>query len=1036
MRFSNISSRHGLLATIMCALIAVSLMMAPSCSEAASYDMASGNSSASIDPTSNVGMTSWVIDGINQVGSQWWYYRIGDSQQQPINQLATPQVTQTAPNMIDILYSGPTVDVILRYVLSGGSPGSGNSTMAESVRVRNKTSETIDFHLFEFTDLNLNDTPGDDSAALVNPTTITQWDGGLITTESASTGGMTPVPDAWEIGNASYLFNKLNNDSMAVLADATTPLSGDIAFAFQWDLEIAAGRTDILSKSKVLNRSGAIGDTVWYDANGNGIQDDGEVGIADVTVILEADVNGDGVIDFTDTAVTDENGYYIFPNLPSGTYIISVDYDTLPEGSIQTYDLDGLDTQDTATINLASGEVNLNVDFGYWQAASVGDRVWNDINADGVQDEDEPGIGGVTVLLLDEEGEIVATTVTTDDGGYLFEDLLPGTYTVVVDETTLPSGLSQTYDLDGELDHQSTVTLAAGDARRDVDFGYTGSVPSIRLIKTGPETAQVGQTITYTFKVINTGDTYLYDVTVNDPLLGGVIWQKDVMAPGETVVFTRTFKVTQGSLSAANVSSASTGGFSSLCSSKPSCYIKPPCFFKPPTICKPRCFIKPRCKPKPPCDPKPPCTKKDKLVNLANVIATSPQDDIVTDQSSCTTTVGPALGSIGDRVWFDYNGNGKQDAGEPGINGVKLTLKDSYGRTIATAVTSGNGDYTFTGLAAGTYTVVVNTATLPKNLKQTYELDGSRNGTTKVSLSAGQNRTDVDFGYAGNKPDICIVKTGPKTAKVGDTITYTFKVTNTGNTTLTGVSVNDPLLGGVIWQKATMVPGETVEFTKTYVVKGGNGSSSGCGKSCTSSCPPSSSSGDVLTNTATVSGSAPNKCKISCTSSCKTTVSKAAACYVTYSQADWGAKAGSNAGAALLKDKFGKVYPCNKLTIGSYYKLTFSGWDKVNNFLPQTSKVGLLNKSASNATSSNAGEFAGNVLALRLNVDFSNAGITCRGLSALKLSNTALKGWTIGQALALSENVLGGYTCYLPYGVSVSTLNSIVAGLNNAYRGK
>lgn len=1008
MRFTSFSLKHGVIAAFLLTLVAVSLLMTPVCVEAGTYTLASGNSTVSIDPGSSIGVNSWALDEINQLASQWWYYRIGDTQQQPINQLAVPVVTQSAPNVIDLLYRGQAVDVLLRYILNGGQIGSGNATLAEMVRIQNKTAAPLTFHLFEFTDLNLDNTPDNDSAALINQTTVAQWDGALITTESASTGGMTPVPDRWEIGNASDIFHRLNNAPILDLSNGVTPFSGDVAFAFQWEMPIPAGGTQVLSKSKILMRSGALGDTVWFDSNGDGVQDEDEFGIEDVTIILEADFNGDGVIDFTDTAVTDENGYYLFPNLPAGAYRVTVDYETLPEGAIQTYDLDGLDTPDTAVVRLKTGEVNLNADFGYWQACSVGDRVWNDINADGVQDENEPGIGGVTVALLDENSELLATTITAADGSYLFENLYPGTYTIVVDETTLPAGLSQTYDLDGDLDSSATVTLASGDDRRDVDFGYTGSAPSIKLIKTGPATAQVGQTITYKFKVTNTGDTYLFDVKIDDPLLGGVIWTKDVMVPGETVEFTRTFKISQDSLSAAGVTDVGGQALSANCG------FRPPCFFF-----------------KPPCKPKPPCNTKDKLVNVATVTAYSQQDDKITDQSSCTTTVGAAKGSIGDRVWSDYNSNGKQDAGEPGINGVKLTLKDSGGKTIATVTTSGNGDYIFNDLAAGTYTVIVNSNTLPKNVKQTYELDGTRNGSTKVSLSAGQNRTDVDFGYAGCKADIRLVKTGTTSAKVGDTITYHFKVTNTGNTTLTKVAVNDPLLGGVIWQKTSVAPGETVEFDRTYVVK--SASSGGCGHFCSTPCNPPTSDSDVLVNQATVTGCPPSGCKVSSTSSCKTTITKAIA-YVTYSQADWGAASAGSPAVALLKGKFSKVYPCGKLTIGSYYKLTFSGWDKVNCFLPQTGKASVLNKTVCNPTKTNAGEFAGNVLALRLNVDFSNAGVTGRGLSSIKLSNTALKGWTIGQVLSLSEYVLGGYTCYLPNGVSVSTLNSIVAGINNTYK--
>ena len=72
--------------------------------------------------------------------------------------------------------------------------------------------------------------------------------------------------------------------------------------------------------------SGSIGDTVFKDANGNGIQDGaGETGIEGVTVLLQVDWNGDGnyVTLYTDT--TDASGKYLFENLPLGTYRVLID---------------------------------------------------------------------------------------------------------------------------------------------------------------------------------------------------------------------------------------------------------------------------------------------------------------------------------------------------------------------------------------------------------------------------------------------------------------------------------------------------------------------------------------------------------------------------------------------------------------------------------------------------------------------------------------------------------------------------------------
>ncbi|ADJ50965.1 hypothetical protein AMES_9139 [Amycolatopsis mediterranei S699] len=60
---------------------------------------------------------------------------------------------------------------------------------------------------------------------------------------------------------------------------------------------------------------------------------------------------------------------------------------------------------------------------------------------------------------------------------------------------------------------------------------------------------------------------------------------------------------------------------------------------------------------------------------------------------------------IGDFAWADTNGNGVQDAGEPGLAGVKVVLKDASGKQVASVVTGSGGTYGFDGLADGTYQV-------------------------------------------------------------------------------------------------------------------------------------------------------------------------------------------------------------------------------------------------------------------------------------------------------------------------------------------
>jgi hypothetical protein len=108
------------------------------------------------------------------------------------------------------------------------------------------------------------------------------------------------------------------------------------------------------------------------------------------------------------------------------------------------------------------------------------------------------------------------------------------------------------------------------------------------------------------------------------------------------------------------------------------------------------------------------------------------------------------MGSIGNQVWYDINGNGVQDLGEAGINGAILELHNASGTLLATTVTAGDGSYTFSGLPGGTYTVTVITSSLPAGAVPSYDLDGiATPNTAAVPLTGGQSRTDADFGYRG-----------------------------------------------------------------------------------------------------------------------------------------------------------------------------------------------------------------------------------------------------------------------------------------------
>jgi hypothetical protein len=174
----------------------------------------------------------------------------------------------------------------------------------------------------------------------------------------------------------------------------------------------------------------SLGNYIWEDLDGDGIQDPGEPGIPGVTVNLY-----DSSDNLVATTVTDGNGYYEFTDLEPGDYYVEI---IAPAGYFFTLRNAGSDTgldsdPDPATgrtvaITLEPGENDLTWDAGLYRRASLGNFFWEDLDGDGIQDPGEPGIPGVTVNLYDSSDNLVATTVTDGSGYYEFTDLEPGKY--------------------------------------------------------------------------------------------------------------------------------------------------------------------------------------------------------------------------------------------------------------------------------------------------------------------------------------------------------------------------------------------------------------------------------------------------------------------------------------------------------------------------------------------------------------------------------------------------------------------------------
>ena len=157
-------------------------------------------------------------------------------------------------------------------------------------------------------------------------------------------------PSAITDANGTYSIGNLFNGTYTVRVDASTLPS---SYFQTYDLTSPSNdhtATIVLNGS---NRTDAdfgyrndatLGDLVWNDRDNDGVRDAGEPGIEGVLVYIDAD--GDNIFDqgIERFAITDINGSYQIDNLAAGTYAVRVEISTLPQGSTQTYDLDGTGT--------------------------------------------------------------------------------------------------------------------------------------------------------------------------------------------------------------------------------------------------------------------------------------------------------------------------------------------------------------------------------------------------------------------------------------------------------------------------------------------------------------------------------------------------------------------------------------------------------------------------------------------------------------------------------------------------------------------
>lgn len=341
---------------------------------------------------------------------------------------------------------------------------------------------------------------------------------------------------------------------------------------------------DVLEKSFGVYVPSTVSGFAWDDANQNGIYDNREAKIANVTITL-TDADGNSLTDVYGNPIaavlTDANGNYSFTNVrprkemkliltSSNTVDISnarvspipasgdVKLTNKAEKSIGMLEFNGAPTSATTEksgsmltsatigeiyINSMSGTGITPVNAEYKNFAlsannSIRGYVWVESDYNGILDGwhetqadiniEEPVLNGVKVTLKNAAGATVATTYTDFAGYYEFLALKPGTYKVEYEETDRTAAdkkvLPEEYDYFGFTVSPTATT----DKKTQMGNDSTAVMQNNKVAKAVSKTYQIPDT-----RVVNlSNEKNFYVSTANCALyipskVYGYIWQDD-----------------------------------------------------------------------------------------------------------------------------------------------------------------------------------------------------------------------------------------------------------------------------------------------------------------------------------------------------------------------------------------------------------------------------------------------------------------------------------------------------------------------------
>ncbi|MBI3839668.1 MAG: hypothetical protein HY288_17240 [Planctomycetia bacterium] len=464
---------------------------------------------------------------------------------------------------------------------------------------------------------------------------------------------------------------------------------------------LTAGAVDVVRQ---IPRPNSLAGVVFDDNNLNNHQDPGDPGIGGVHLALYQ-FNGTAYVPTGATTLTDTQGNYKFDTLPIGRFRV---VEAQPSGyfsvGAEPGNVDGdvrgvVTTPDILSdISLLGGDDSVQNDFAEALPNSISGHVGIDITGDCENNPATPPIAGVIMHLVDDTGQVIATTTTDNNGNYRFDNLAAGTYTVLEEQPA------------GYLEDDAHAGSAGGVVVNNDKISQISLTNNVNAVK-----YDFCEVLPVSISGFVRSDTFGdCEHHPGDPPLSGVTIH--LLDSAGKIIGTTTTDA-QGKYIFDNLAPGTYGVHEE----------QPAGYFDGDTHVGSAGG-----------------DLADDLVT--NVVLRSGVH--ATHYDFCETP--PA--SVSGFVYNDRNNDGHKDVGEPGIANVTLILKDANGQpTGATTTTDANGFYRFEGLRPGTYGIG---EIQPAGYLDGLDSPGTAGGTaqnpgdmiTGAVLTPGLDADDYDFG--------------------------------------------------------------------------------------------------------------------------------------------------------------------------------------------------------------------------------------------------------------------------------------------------